>query len=57
MAAFQALKEEYKNVLPQMLTEAEYLKEIAKYKKLIAGEDEKEQKQMMKRCLKSKRIS
>lgn len=44
MAAFQALKEEYKNVLPQMLTEAEYLKEIAKYKKLIAGEDEKRAK-------------
>ena len=39
LQAFEALKAEYPTILDSLLTEAEYLKEIAKYKKLIAGED------------------
>ena len=39
LQAFEALKAEYPTVLNNLLTEAEYLKEIAKYKKLIAEED------------------
>lgn len=39
LQAFEALKAEYPTVLSNLLTEAEYLKEIAKYKKLIAEED------------------
>lgn len=39
LQAFEALKAEYPTILDSLLTEAEYLKEIAKYKKFIAGED------------------
>ncbi len=39
LQAFEALKAEYPTILDSLLTEAEYLKEIAKYKKLIASED------------------
>lgn len=44
LQAFEALKAEYPTVLNNLLTEAEYLKEIAKYKKLIAEEDNKRSK-------------
>lgn len=39
LQAFEALKAEYPTIFNNLLTEAEYLKEIAKYKKLIAEED------------------
>jgi len=39
LQAFEALKSEYPTVLNNLLTEAEYLKDILKYKKLIAEED------------------
>lgn len=39
LQAFEALKAEYPTILNNLLTEAEYLKDIAKYKKLIAEED------------------
>nr|WP_302831798.1 tape measure protein [uncultured Bacteroides sp.] len=39
LRAFEALKAEYPTVLNNLLTEAEYLKDILKYKKLIAEED------------------
>lgn len=45
LQAFEALKAEYPTVLNNLLTEAEYLKEIAKYKKLIAEEDNNRAKQ------------
>lgn len=45
LQAFEALKAEYPTVLNNLLTEAEYLKEIAKYKKLIAEEDNNRTKQ------------
>ena len=45
LKAFEALKAEYPTILDHMLTEAEYLKDIAKYKKLIAQEDEKRSKE------------
>lgn len=45
LQAFEALKAEYPTILNNLLTEAEYLKEIAKYKKLIAEEDNNRAKQ------------
>ena len=39
LAAFEKLKAEYPNIFDKYLTETEYLKEIAKYKRLIAEED------------------
>lgn len=39
LQAFEALKAEYPTVLNNLLTEAEYLKDVLKYKKLIAEED------------------
>lgn len=39
LQAFEALKAEYPTIFNNLLTEAEYLKEIVKYKKLIAEED------------------
>ena len=39
--AFERLKAEYPQIFDKYLTETEYLKEIAKYKKLIADEDSK----------------
>lgn len=45
LQAFEALKNEYPTVLNNLLTEAEYLKEIAKYKRLIAEEDNNRAKQ------------
>ena len=45
LQAFEALKAEYPTVLNNLLTEAEYLKEIAKYKQLIAEEDNNRVKQ------------
>lgn len=45
LQAFEALKAEYPTVLSDLLTEAEYLKEIAKYKKLIAEEDNNRSRQ------------
>lgn len=45
LQAFEALKAEYPTALNNLLTEAEYLKEIAKYKKLIAEEDNNRAKQ------------
>jgi tape measure domain-containing protein len=45
LQAFEALKAEYPTILDNLLTEAEYLKEIAKYKKLIADEDNNRSKQ------------
>ena len=41
LAAFEKLKAEYPNIFDKYLTETEYLKEIVKYKKLIAEEDAK----------------
>lgn len=45
LQAFEALKAEYPTILDNLLTEAEYLKEIAKYKKLIADEDNNRSRQ------------
>lgn len=45
LQAFEALKAEYPTVLNNLLTEAEYLKDILKYKKLIAEEDNNRAKQ------------
>lgn len=45
LQAFEALKAEYPTVLSNLLTEAEYLREVHKYKKLIAEEDNKRAKQ------------
>ena len=45
LQAFEALKAEYPTILNNLLTEAEYLKEIARYKKLIAEEDNNRAKQ------------
>lgn len=39
LQAFEALKAEYPTVFNNLLTEAEYLKDVLKYKKLIAEED------------------
>lgn len=39
LAAFEKLKAEYPSIFDKYLTEAEYLKEIAKYKRMIAEED------------------
>lgn len=39
IAAFEALKAEYPSIFEKYLTEAEYLKEIVKYKRMIAEED------------------
>lgn len=44
LKAFERLKAEYPTILNNLLTEAEYLKDIAKYKKLIAEEDNKRAK-------------
>lgn len=44
LKAFEQLKAEYPTILNNLLTEAEYLKDIAKYKKLIAEEDNKRAK-------------
>lgn len=41
LAAFEKLKAEYPAIFDKYLTETEYLKEIVKYKKLIAEEDAK----------------
>lgn len=45
LQAFEALKAEYPTVLNNLLTEAEYLKDILKYKRLIAEEDNNRAKQ------------
>lgn len=45
LQAFEALKAEYPTVLNNLLTEAEYLKDVLKYKKLIAEEDNNRAKQ------------
>lgn len=45
LQAFEALKAEYPTVLNNLLTEAEYLKDVLKYKKLIADEDNKRVRQ------------
>lgn len=45
LQAFEALKAEYPTVFNNLLTEAEYLKDIVKYKKLISEEDNKRAKQ------------
>lgn len=45
LQAFEALKAEYPTVLSNLLTEAEYLKDVLKYKKLIAEEDNNRAKQ------------
>lgn len=45
LQAFEALKAEYPTILNNLLTEAEYLKDVLKYKKLIAEEDSNRAKQ------------
>lgn len=45
LQAFEALKAEYPTVFNNLLTEAEYLKDVLKYKKLIAEEDNNRTKQ------------
>lgn len=45
LQAFEALKAEYPTVLKNLLTEAEYLKDLLKYKRLIAEEDNNRAKQ------------
>ena len=51
LQAFEALKAEYPTVLNNLLTEAEYLKDVLKYKKLIAEEDANRSKQSDKEIL------
>lgn len=51
LQAFEALKAEYPTVLNNLLTEAEYLKDVLKYKKLIAEEDNNRAKQSDEKIL------
>lgn len=51
LQAFEALKAEYPTILNNLLTEAEYLKDVFKYKKLIAEEDNNRAKQSDEKIL------
>lgn len=52
LAAFEKLKAEYPSIFQNYTTEAEFLKEIVKYKQLIAQEDAKRSTQSLQEQLK-----